>query len=103
MPDCQRPTDGPPPGSQDGEPMTDKSAFSHLTGQAFRDRDGQRWCVRGQRPGKEGQLVIEAEMKGSYPRVAVYTMTPREFSEHARMAQLEPEKPGHSRKHSEKH
>lgn len=69
--------------------------FSTLSGQSFRDRDGQRWWVRGERPGNEGQLVIEAEMKGSYPRVAVYTMTEREFREHARNAQLLPErKPG---------
>jgi hypothetical protein len=82
--------------------MTDKPAFSALTGQAFLDREGQRWWVRGPRPGQEGQLVIEAEMKGSYPRVAVYTMTPREFSEHARAAALRPEKAGHTRRHSEK-
>jgi hypothetical protein len=41
-------------------------------------------------------------MKGSYPRVAVYTMTPREFSDHARIAALRPEKAAPSRRHSEK-
>jgi len=67
-----------------------------LTGQCFRDRDGQRWWVKGPRPGLESQLVIEAEMKGSYPRVALYTMTEREFADHARAADLRPEKPSHS-------
>jgi hypothetical protein len=102
MPDCLRLTDGPLAGLQHDEHMTDTSAFSELTGHAFRDRDGQRWWVRGPRPGQEGQLVIEAEMKGSYPRVAVYTMTPREFSEHARVAALRPEKAAPARRHSEK-
>jgi hypothetical protein len=101
MPDCLRLTDGPLAGLQHGKPMPDKSAFSELTGHAFRDSDGQRWWVRGPRPGQEGQLVIEAEMKGSYPRVAVYTMTLREFSEHARIAALRPEK-APARRHSEK-
>jgi hypothetical protein len=36
---------------------TDHSTFS---GQSFHDRDGQRWWVRGPRPGPEGQFVIEA-------------------------------------------
>jgi hypothetical protein len=62
-------------------------------GQSFLDRDGQRWCVRGRRPGPEGQFVIEAELKGAgYSRVAVYAMTAREFSEHARSASLRPER-----------
>lgn len=102
MPGFLRPTDGPLAGLQHGKPMTDKPAFIELTGHAFRDREGQRWWVRGPRPGQEGQLVIEAEMKGSYPRVAVYTMTPREFSDHARIAALRPEKAAPSRRHSEK-
>lgn len=63
-----------------------------LSGQSFRDRQGQRWWVRGQRPGPEGQFVIEAEMKGKYPRVAVYTMTEREFRAHARSAALKLER-----------
>lgn len=67
-----------------------------VSGQTFRDRDGQRWWVRGPRPGPENQLVIEAEMKGSYPRVALYTMTEREFRAHARSVELRPEKPGRS-------
>lgn len=62
------------------------------TGQSFRDRNGQRWCVKGARPGPEGQFVIEAEMKGPYPRVAVYTMTAPEFRQHARSASLRRER-----------
>jgi hypothetical protein len=73
--------------------MPNKAFFSKLSGQTFRDRDGQRWWVRGQRPGPEGQLVIEAEMKGSYPRIAVYTMTEPEFQQHARSVALTPERP----------
>jgi len=71
------------------------SAIPLLPGQTFRDRDGQRWWVKGPRPGPERQFVIEAEMKGSYPRVALYTMTEREFKAHARNVELKPEK--HSR------
>ena len=72
-----------------------KAVFDHLAGRHFRDRDGQRWWVRGTRPGPEGQFVIEAEtkVKGGYPRVAVYTMTEPEFREHARNAALKPERP----------
>ena len=66
--------------------------LSRLAGQSFRDGDGQRWWVRGLRPGPEAQLVIEAEMKGNYPRIAVYTMTEPEFREHAKVAHLRPEK-----------
>jgi hypothetical protein len=62
------------------------------TGQSFRDRDGHRWWVRGARPGSEGQFVIEEELKGSYPRVAVHTMTAFEFRERARSASLKPER-----------
>jgi len=69
-----------------------KAAINPLSGQAFRDRDGQRWRVRGTRPGPEGQIVVEAQMKGAYPRVAVYTMTEREFRDHARAAGLHREK-----------
>lgn len=76
-----------------------KAIHSSFSGQSFRDRDGQRWWVKGPRPGTEGQFVIEAQMKGSYPRVAVYTMTEREFHEHARNAQLKPEQADHGRKH----
>jgi hypothetical protein len=42
--------------------------------------------------------VIEAEMKGAYPRIAVYTMTEPEFREHARSAALKPEP--HQRHHA---
>lgn len=62
-----------------------------VPGQAFRDSEGQRWWVRGPRPGPENQFVIEAEMKGSYPRVALYVMTEPEFQAHARAARLRPE------------
>ncbi|MEJ6022882.1 hypothetical protein [Ramlibacter sp. PS4R-6] len=72
--------------------MLKKAVHPMLQGQSFRDRDGQRWLVRAQRPGPEGQFVIEAEMKGTYPRVAVYTMTEREFRAHARTASLKPER-----------
>jgi len=72
--------------------MPHTAPLSHLTGHAFRDRQGQRWWVKGPRPGGEGQFVIEAEMKGTYPRVAVYAMTEREFREHARSAALKPER-----------
>lgn len=69
--------------------------FSKLPGQKFRDSQGQRWCVKAKRPGPEGQFVIEAEMKGPYPRIAVYTMTEWEFREHARVAHLRPERAVH--------
>ena len=77
-----------------------KSAIAHsspashgsLSGQSFHDRDGQRWWVKGPRPDGSGQFVIEAEMKGSYRRVGVYTMTEREFREHARSAGLKPDR-----------
>jgi hypothetical protein len=64
---------------------------STLAGQSFRDRDGQRWWVSGPRPNSSDQFIVEAEMKGSYPRVAVYVMTEREFREHAASADLQPE------------
>jgi hypothetical protein len=81
-----------------------KPIHSILTGQAYRDRDGQRWSVKCPRPGAEGQYVIEAEMKGSYPRVAVYAMTEREFHEHARAAELKPEQSGRgARQHHQRH
>lgn len=66
------------------------------TGQSFRDREGHRWFVRGRRPGPEGQFVIEAELNGSYPRIAVYTMTEREFREQARASALKPEPAHHA-------
>lgn len=65
---------------------------STIIGQSFRDTDGQRWWVRGPRPGPEGQFVIEAEVKGAYPRVDLYVMTEREFRAHAKAAHLRPEK-----------
>jgi hypothetical protein len=83
------------PGAQQHDSaMTQQTrpVFSTLAGQSFRDGEGHRWVVKGQRPGPEGQFVIEAEMKGSYPRVAVYTMTEPEFREHARVAALKPER-----------
>jgi hypothetical protein len=74
-------------------------AIQSISGQSFRDREGQRWWVKCPRPGAEGQFVVEAEMKGTYPRVAVYAMTEREFREHARNAELKPEHPGGGRHH----
>ena len=71
----------------------DKTDSNKLAGQSFRDREGRRWWVRGTRPGPEGQLVVEAQMKGAYPRIAVYTMTEPEFREHARAAALKRERP----------
>jgi hypothetical protein len=65
-----------------------------ISGASFHDRDGQRWWVRGPRPGAENQFVVEAEMKGSYPRIAQYVMTERQFREHARMAELKLDRPG---------
>jgi hypothetical protein len=76
--------------------MPETAPLSRLTGHAFRDREGQRWSVKGPRPGSEGQFVIEAEMKGSYPRVAVYAMTEPEFRERARSAALKPERHRHA-------
>jgi hypothetical protein len=74
-------------------PMNDRSnPVSSLCGQSFRDRDGQRWWVKAPRPGPEHQLIVESELKGSYPRIAQYVMTEREFREHARNADLRPEK-----------
>ncbi|HYF40972.1 MAG TPA: hypothetical protein VEA35_00870 [Ramlibacter sp.] len=67
------------------------ASSSTLAGQSFRDRDGQRWWVSGPRPNSPGQFIVEAEMKGSYPRVAIYVMTEREFHEHAASAELRPE------------
>ena len=68
-------------------------------GQTFRDRDGLRWSVKDRRPGPEGQFVIEAELKGDYPRMAVYTMTERDFQEQARARSLNPERSGSARHH----
>jgi hypothetical protein len=69
-----------------------------VTGQSFLDREGQRWWVKGPRPGGEGQFVVEAEMKGKYPRVAVYAMTANEFREQARTAHFKPVRERHSEK-----
>lgn len=76
--------------------MSKNAVHPMLSGQCFRDREGHRWFVRGKRPGPEGQFVIEAELNGAYPRVAVYTMTEREFREQARSAALKPERIRHS-------
>jgi hypothetical protein len=61
-------------------------------GESFLDRTGQRWWVKGLRPGSTDQFVVEAQMQGSYPRVALYVMTAREFEAHARAAQFRPER-----------
>lgn len=78
--------------------MKQTANFSPVTGQSFLDREGQRWWVKGPRPGSEGQFVVEAQMKGQYPRVAVYAMTPSEFSERARAARFKPLRERHSEK-----
>lgn len=75
--------------------MTQKTPLSLHTGQSFRDRDGQRWWIKGPRPGQSDQLVVEAEMKGSYPRVGIYAMTQAEFREHVRSAGLKPDRSRH--------
>jgi len=67
------------------------TSLSIRPGQGFRDRDGQRWWVSGPRPDSDDEFIIQAEMKGSYPRVAVYVMTETEFREHAAMADLKAE------------
>ncbi|MBL0422363.1 hypothetical protein JI739_18590 [Ramlibacter sp. AW1] len=71
----------------------------HLIGESFLDHSGQRWWVKERRPGSSDQLVVEATMqgKGSYPRVAVYVMTEREFQAHARASNLRPDRPTSSR------
>lgn len=55
-------------------------------GDSFLDRAGQQWLVKGLRPGSTDQLVVEAQMHGSYPRIALYVMTANEFEVHARAA-----------------
>ncbi len=76
---------------------------SLVSGQSFRDREGQRWRVCGPRPGQADQFVVEAQLKGSYPRVAVYAMTEREFREHARSEELKPEHVVRGGRNTEKH
>jgi hypothetical protein len=81
--------------------MIKRDTFSSsLAGHTFRDREGQLWSVKGPRPGSSNQLVVEAEMKGSYPRVALYVMTEREFKDRAREVELRPEKPAASSRHA---
>ncbi|HSV48036.1 MAG TPA: hypothetical protein VLJ58_19755 [Ramlibacter sp.] len=75
--------------------MSKANAVPSFSGQIFRDRDGQRWWVRGPRPGSVDQFVVEAEVKSSYPRVDLYLMTEPEFREHARAVDLRPEKSSH--------
>lgn len=72
--------------------------ISHLIGESFLDHSGQRWWVKGRRPGSSDQLVVEATMhaKDSYSRVAVYVMTEREFQAHARAGNLRPDRPSSS-------
>lgn len=70
---------------------TRSDSFAPLAGQSYRDRNGQRWWVSGRRPGPGDQYIVEEELKGSYPRVAMYVMTEPEFREHARKAELRPE------------
>ncbi|WP_143762984.1 hypothetical protein [Ramlibacter tataouinensis] len=72
----------------------DQLPVAQMIGESFVDRTGQRWWVKGARPGSTDQFIVEAQMKGSYPRVAVYVMTEREFHAHAGAAELKRERPG---------
>jgi hypothetical protein len=66
--------------------------LSSLTGQSFRDNAGQRWWVRGPRPGSTEQFVVEVEVRSHYPRVDLYALTESEFVDRARAAELMPER-----------
>lgn len=77
---------------------TQQKPISALCGQSFRDREGHRWWVKGPRPGSDEQLVVEAEVTASYPRVDLYVMTEKQFHAHARKAALTPEKPGQAQR-----
>jgi hypothetical protein len=76
---------------------TPTDSIAQMIGESFFDRSGQRWWVKGRRPGSSDQFVVEAHMKGSYPRVAVYVMTDREFQAHARAVELKRDKPSSTR------
>lgn len=76
----------------------DTDAIRPTPGSSYLDREGRRWWVKGQRPSSTDQLVIEAHLPGSYPRVNLYVMTEREFAAHARDAGLTPERPGGQRR-----
>lgn len=67
--------------------------LASLTGQSFRDREGQRWWISGPRAATSDQLIVQQELKGDYPRVAVHVMTEPEFRAHAQRAGLESDKP----------
>jgi hypothetical protein len=69
----------------------DQVSLSAAVGHSFLDREGQRWWVRGARPGSEGQYIVEARLKGSYERVALYVMTDQEFRARASAEGLKPE------------
>lgn len=71
----------------------DRAALTPHVGESFHDRSGQQWRVKERRPGSSDQFVVEAQMSGSYPRVALYVMTAGEFSARARELQLKPDRP----------
>ncbi|HSW19803.1 MAG TPA: hypothetical protein VLJ86_21475 [Ramlibacter sp.] len=78
--------------------MTEERApLTPIVGQSFHDRAGQQWRVKERRADSSDQFVIEAQMSGSYPRVALYVMTEREFDAHARAQELKPDRPTASR------
>lgn len=54
-------------------------SIAESVGQSFLDRNGQRWWVKGARPGSQEQYIVEARLPGSYERVALYVMTEQEF------------------------
>ncbi|WP_167784840.1 hypothetical protein [Ramlibacter rhizophilus] len=67
--------------------------LAQMIGESFVDRAGQRWWIKGRRPQSSDQFVVEAEVKGSYPRVDLYVMTEREFQARARSENLRPDRP----------
>lgn len=67
--------------------------LSQLIGKSLVDRAGQRWWVKERRPSSKDQFVIEAEVKGRYPRVDLYVMTEREFEVRARQEHLTRDRP----------
>ena len=71
----------------------DRAGMAEIIGESFLDRSGQRWWVKERRAGSIDQLVVEAQLSGSYSRVALYVMTEREFQVHARATDLKPDRP----------
>ncbi len=63
-------------------------------GSSYLDREGRRWWIQGHRPASRDELIVEAQLPGSYPRVDLYVMTEREFATHVERAGLRPERAG---------